>query len=343
MKAAHLLSAGKLEIIDTEMPVCQEGGAVVKVEACAICGTDVESFYQGRRMSQLPTQLGHELSGVVGEVGHGVEGFEKGDRVALNQSVPCGECQDCARGYENLCDRTIRVGGGFAEYIGIPSVAIRKGNLLKIPDSVGFDTATLTEALAAVVNGQELLKIGLGDTVLVIGAGAVGCLHCQLARARGAMKVIQTDVNPERLEASGAISGADLSINASSEDLVQRIKEETDGQGADKVIVACSSGQAQESALRMVSKRGVVSLFGFTSKDTPFIKFDSNSCHYREYFVTGAFAYSRRQFKLALDLIASGVIKPDGLVTQRLPLAQLVKGIELMREGKGLKVVIQPG
>jgi L-iditol 2-dehydrogenase len=342
MRKAVLRGAGCLEIVETEMPSCREGGAVVKVEACAICGTDVESFIHGQRMAQLPPQLGHELSGVVVSLSHGVDLLSVGDRVVFNQSVPCGECADCGRGYENLCDRTIRVGGGFAEYIEIPPFALQRGNLLKMPDALSFRAATLTEALAAVVNGQDLLDITLGDTVLVIGAGAVGCLHGQLAKVRGATKVIQADIKRERLEAARDVSRADVFLDSSSEHWHRRVQEETDGRGADKVIVACSSGRAQEEALQLVSKRGRVSYFGFTSKDTPWIKFDSNSCHYREYFVTGAFAYPRRQFKLALDLVTRGTVKAEGLVTHVYPLDQLARGMETMRQGLGLKIVIDP-
>lgn len=341
MRKAVLRKPGVVEIVQMEMPACPEGGVVVKVEACAICGTDVESFLHGQRMAQLPPQLGHELAGIVDTVGQGVSKFQKGDRVVLNQSVPCGECPDCQKGYENLCDRTTRIGGGFADFIEIPSMAIQKGNLLKMPDHLGFQAATLTEALAAVINGQELMEIKLGDTVLVIGAGAVGCMHCQLAKARGALRVIQADINADRLKMAGEVSGADLLIHSSSEDLASRIREETGGIGAEKVIVACSSGTAQEEALQLVAKRGRVSYFGFTFKDWPWIKFNSNACHYREFFVTGAFAYSRQQFKMALDLIAQRVIKTEKLITHVFPLEEVTEGMETMKQGIGLKVVVR--
>lgn len=209
-----------------------------------------------------------------------------------------------------------------------------------MPDILGFQAATLTEALAAVINGQELLNIKLGDTVLVIGAGAVGCMHCQLARARGALRVMLADINAERLKSAREVSGADLFINSSTEDLVSRAKEETQGLGVEKVIVACSSGAAQEEALQLVAKRGTVSYFGFTFKEWPWIKFDSNACHYREFFVMGAFAYSRQQFKLALDLIARGVVKADHLITHVFPLEKLVQAMEIMKQGAGLKILV---
>ncbi|MGD1973554.1 MAG: zinc-binding dehydrogenase [Desulfobacterales bacterium] len=340
IKKAVLQGPGQVEVVEMDMPKCPEDGVVVKLEACAVCGTDVENFLHGQRMSQLPPDLGHELTGVISEVANGTYHYAVGDRVALNQSVPCGDCVDCENGYENLCDHTTRIGGGFAEYIPIPALAIESGNLLKMPDDLSFRDGTHAEALAAVVNSHELINIKLGDTVLVIGAGAVGCLHCQLAKAAGASRVILSDINAERLNLISEISEADLIINSSTDDLEAKIKDLTSGQGVDKVIVACSSGVAQEQALRMVAKRGTVSMFGFTHKEWPWIKFDSNDCHYREFFVTGAFAYSRKQFKMALDLLARGIVKTEQLNTHVFPLDRVVEALETMKQGIGLKILV---
>jgi L-iditol 2-dehydrogenase len=342
MKKAVMRGPGKLEIVELDMPQCPEGGVIVKVKSCAVCGTDVENYLHGQRMSQLPPDLGHELTGEITEVDSTVKTFAVGDRVALNQSVPCGECTDCENGYENLCDHTTRVGGGFGEYIAIPAAAVQSGNLLKMPDALSFRAGTHAEALAAVVNCAEVMDIKLGDTVLVIGAGAVGILHCQLAKTAGAIKVILSDVNQERLDMALELSRADMTINSAEVDLEESIKELTAGQGIDKIIVACSSGAAQEQAIRVVAKRGYVCMFGFTHKEWPWIKFDSNDCHYREFFVTGAFAYSRKQFKLALDLLASGAIQTDKLNTHLLPLESSVEALEAMNKGEGLKVLVEP-
>lgn len=342
MKKAVLRGPGKLEIVEIDAPQCPEGGVIVKVKSCAVCGTDTENYLHGQRMSQLPPDLGHELTGDITEVDSAVTTFAVGDRVALNQSVPCGKCADCENGYENLCDHTVRIGGGFGEYIAIPAVAVQSGNLLKMPDALGYRAGTHAEALAAVVNCSEIMNIKLGDTVLVIGAGAVGILHCQLAKAAGATKVILSDVNQERLTLALELSRADLAINSAEENLEDRVKDLTSGQGIDKIIVACSSGAAQEQAIKVVAKRGYVCMFGFTHKEWPWIKFDSNDCHYREFFVTGAFAYSRKQFKLALDLLASGAIETDKLNTHILPLEKSVEALEAMHNGEGLKVLVEP-
>lgn len=342
MKKAVLRGPGQVEIVEMDAPQCPEGGVIVKVVSCAVCGTDVENYLHGQRMSQLPPDLGHELTGEVTAVDSTVTHFAVGDRVALNQSVPCGECPDCENGHENLCDHTTRIGGGFGEYVAIPAVAVQSGNLLKMPDSLSYRAGTHAEALAAVINCSEIMDIKLGDTVLVVGAGAVGILHCQLAKTAGAIQVILSDVNQERLDSALELSRADLTINSAEENLEERIKELTSGEGIDKIIVACSSGAAQEEAIKVVAKRGYVCMFGFTHKQWPWIKFDSNDCHYREFFVTGAFAYSRKQFKLALDLLASGAIQTDKLNTHMLPLERSVEALEAMNKGEGLKVLVEP-
>lgn len=342
MKKAVLHGPGQLKIEEMDVPECPSGGVIVKVKSCAVCGTDVENYLHGQRMSQLPPDLGHELTGEITAVDSSLIDFSVGDRVALNQSVPCGECTDCENGYENLCDNTTRVGGGFGEYVAIPAAAVDSGNLLKMPEKLSYRAGTHAEALAAVVNCSEIMDIKLGDTVLVIGAGAVGILHCQLAKTTGALQVILTDVNQDRLDKAQEISGADLAINTAQVKLEEKIHELTSGRGIDKIIVACSSGAAQEEAIRVVAKRGYVCMFGFTHKEWPWIKFDSNDCHYREYFVTGAFAYSRKQFKLALDLLASGAIQTEALNTHLLPLESSVEALEAMSRGEGLKVLVEP-
>ena len=340
MKKAVLLGPGQVEVQSVAIPTAPAGGVVVKVASCAVCGTDVETYLHGQRHSQLPTDLGHELTGTVTEVGTGENIFSVGDRVALNQSIPCGTCEDCEDGYENLCDHTTRIGGGFGEYVAIPELAIVKGNLLKIDDSLSFRDGVHAEALAAVVNCNELLDINLRDTVLVIGAGPVGFLHAQLAKVSGAAKVIITDLNQERLDVAKELSRADVLINGSVENLEKRLKEETNGRGPSKVIVANSNGNAQEQGMRVVAKRGIVSMFGFTHKEWAHIKFDSNDCHYREFFVTGAFAYSRKQFRMALDLLASGAITVEAMNTHIMPIEQVVEAMDNMKAGQGMKTLV---
>jgi len=344
MKAAVLHGVENLVIEDIPMPQCEAGGLVIKVAACAVCGTDVKVYHHGHRLISFPRVTGHEIAGVVEEVGEGVKDFRKGDRVAVAPAVPCGECIYCRRGWQTMCDNLTAIGyrynGGFEEYMAVPPVAVRNGCVNRVPDNISLEEAALAEPLACCINAQELSWVGLGQTVAILGAGPIGCMHVQLARARGATKVILMDISSERLEMSKLVE-ADVYINSSEEDAVQRVMDETGGVGADVVITACSSGKAQEQALRMVAKRGVVDFFGGLPKDNPYIKFDSNLPHYREFYVVGNHGSSPRQNAVAIDLIASGRIKVKDLITHRFAIDQTLEGIKTTEEAKGLKVVIK--
>jgi L-iditol 2-dehydrogenase len=181
----------------------------------------------------------------------------------------------------------------------------------------------------------------LGDTVAVIGAGPIGCMHVEVARARGATRILHAELKASRLEQAHAF-GADAYINSGLEDPVERVRELTGGEGADVVIVACPSKEAQEQALRMAAVRGRISLFGGLPKSDPYIQFDSNLVHYKEITVFGAFTSSPEQNRRALGLIGAGRVDARGLITHRLPLAGLVQGIQIIEQGEGLKVVINP-
>ena len=231
--------------------------------------------------------------------------------------------------------------GGFAEYMVVPPRAVRNDCVTILPENVSFEEASLTEPLASVLNCQEISNVNLGDTVVIVGGGPLGCLHAWVARAHGVAKVIMTELSSERLELS-RISEADVYINTSREDSVKRVLEETGGRGADVVIAACSSGRAQEQALEMVCAHGRINFFGSLPKGKSIINFDSNLVHYKECFVSGTHGSAPRYNKLSLELISKGIIRIRNLITHRLPLVEFLKGITIVEQGKGLKVVIFP-
>lgn len=231
--------------------------------------------------------------------------------------------------------------GGFAEYMAVAPRVIEQGGVIHIPDHVSYDQAAITEPLACVINGQELLNVSLGDTVVVIGAGPIGCMHVQVARSRGATRIIQSELKSSRLEQAKAF-GADYFINATLEDPVARVLEITGGEGADVILIACPSSGAQEQSLQMIGVRGRISFFGGLPHSDPYIKFDSNIVHYKEVTVIGSFTSSPEQNKIALGLIAAGRINTQALVTHKLPLANIMQGVEMIERGEGLKIVLHP-
>jgi L-iditol 2-dehydrogenase len=280
------------------------------------------------------------------EVGAGVTGWTPGDRVQVIAAIPDGTCPDCLAGHEAICPNQTSMGyqypGGFAEYLIVPEAVLAVGGLTRIPDGLGFAEASLAEPLACVLNGQELAGVGTGDTVVVIGSGPIGCLHVRLARARGAARIILIDLNPDRLAAAAALVRPDHTVATDTQDPVAAVLELTGGRGADVVITAAASGTAQEQGLRMLARRGRLSLFGGLPRDASTISVDANLVHYRELTLVGVNGSTPEQNKRALELIASGAVPVSDLITHRLPLDDVLEGIEIVARGDAIKVTIEP-
>jgi len=343
MKAAILQDIGKMEIVDAKMPACDPAGLLIKVGACAVCGTDVKVYHHGHKHIVPPRITGHELAGEIVEVGKTVKGYNVGDRVAVAPAVPCGECRYCLGGMQSMCDNLIAIGyhcdGGFAEFMAVPPVAVRNGCVNRIPDNVSFEEAALAEPLACTINAAELTHTGIGQTVVVIGAGPIGCLHIMLSKSIGATQTIMIDISQERLDMS-KIAQADLYINSREVDPIKAVRDATGGQGANVVITACSVGKAQEQALEMTAKRGYVNFFGGLPKDNPYIKFNSNLLHYGEFYCVGTHGSAPRHNAMALSLLGAGKIKTSALISHRLPITKVLEGIEITEKAKGLRVII---
>ena len=345
MQAAILYAPNDLRIEERLMPEISPGEMRLQVAACAICGSDVRTFRFGAGNITEPVTMGHETAGVIVDVGAGVVGFSTGQRVTVAPAIPCGECPYCRRDIQAMCDNLRSIGyqfhGGFAEYMVVPSSAIQAGCVNAIPDNLSFEEATLAEPLACVINGQELLGVGAGDTVVILGAGPIGCLHANLAKIRGARKVILADIQPRRLELAKGF-GADVLIDNKKEGLRDRVLQETEGAGASVVIVAAPSAAAQEESLTLAAKHGRVSFFGGLPKSNPFISFNSNLVHYKELFVMGAYGSAPRHNVAALELLAAGKIHAENLIGLLVPLARIKEGMEAMAEGRVLKTIVRP-
>lgn len=345
MKVARLYAPEDLRIEDTPEPEARPGEVVIRVRSCSTCGTDAKIFHHGHHHISLPRVLGHEVAGEIVEVGNGAEGFRVGDRVQVIAAIPCGECFYCRRGQETVCENLESIGyqydGGFAEFMRVPRKVLDRDGLNRVPDHVPFEAASLTEPLACVLNGQEIAQVGTGDVVAVLGAGPIGCLHVRLARARGASSIILADVNERRLELS-ARAQPDIVIDSAKEDAVDAVRKATDGRGADVVITATGAGAAQEQALEMAAARGRISLFGGLPRDNSVIRFDSNLVHYRELIVVGAYGSAPRHNREALELISTGAVEVEDLITHRVPLDRVRDAIDIVTSGEGLKVVVEP-
>lgn len=346
MKVARFYAPGDVRLEQALEPDVAPGEVKLRVRACSLCGTDVKISRSGHPNMTPPQVMGHEIAGEIVEVGADAGGWAIGDRVQVIAAIPDGTCEDCLAGHQAICPHQLSMGyqfpGGFADYMIVPREVLAVDGLTRIPDGLSFAEASLAEPLACVLNGQELARVGTGDTVVVIGSGPIGCLHVRLARARSAARVILVDLNAERLAAAAALVRPDHTIATDAQDPVAAVLELTGGRGADVVITAAASGRAQEQGLLMLARRGRLSLFGGLPKDAATITVDANLVHYRELTLVGVNGSTPDHNKRALELIASGEVPVADLITHRLPLDKVLEGIEIVARGEAIKVTIEP-
>lgn len=345
MKALVLTGKSQVEYREVLTPTCPDDGFLIRVDSVGLCGSDVRTYFYGHQHVKYPCILGHENVGTIMEAGKNVEEYKVGDRIIVNPVLPCGKCWYCQKGLQHICSDRLTYGhhiqGGFAEYMVIPGIGIEKGQILKIPNNVSSDKIVIVELLSSIVNAQEYADVTLGETVVVFGTGPIGCLHSEVARLRGAKKIIMIDINDGRLELAKKFSGTDF-INSSVSNPVETVLKLTKGFGADVAIVAAPSVEAQSQALKLLRKRGRLVIFGGVSKDNPYTKLDSNFIHYNEIAILGTFAYGPNNFKKAFDLVVNNMINTDGFITHILPLEEMEQGVEKIKSGEALKVVLKP-
>jgi L-iditol 2-dehydrogenase len=346
MKVARFHAPGDIRLEDAPEPTAGAGEVKIRVRACSTCGTDVKISKFGHFRIVPPRVMGHEIAGEIVEVGSGVTGWALGDRVQVIAAIPCGTCPDCLAGHMTVCPNQVSMGydfdGGFAEFMIVPPAVLAVDGLNRIPEGVSFAEASVAEPFACAINAQELVKVGPGDVVVVVGSGPIGCLHVRLARARGAVRVFLVELSRERLNLAAEIVKPDAAICSNETDAVEAVLALTDGRGADVIITAAASGAAQEDALRMVAPGGRISFFGGLPKDKPVIALDSNIVHYKELMIMGANGSSPDHNKHALAMIADGSVPVADLITHRLPLDQVLEGIGVVSRGEGIKVTIEP-
>ena len=345
MKALIYRGPKDIRLETVPVPSCGEGELRVKVDACAVCGTDLKSYLHGNPKIAPPRIIGHEFTGVVDAVGPKASGFAIGDRIVMATSVSCGSCAYCRRGWTNLCVDMAAMGfkyeGGMAEYVVVPERALRNGHAVKVPTTVKPEHAALAEPLSCCVNAAENCGLQKGDTVAVIGAGPMGIMNACIAREFGAAKIILAEINEARLKQAEGF-GFDRLVNPAAEDLAKVVKEMTGGLGADVAIVAAPAAKPQEQAIGLVRKRGVVCLFASLPAGGSLLSIDSRPLHYNELRVVGTSDSTPTQVQRAVALIAGGSVPMDKLATHVLPLAEFDRAFALMQSGESLRVVLKP-
>jgi L-iditol 2-dehydrogenase len=343
MQAAMYYGIGDVRYEETDIPEIGPGELLIKVGTALTCGTDVKTYKRGHPLliKHTPALFGHEYAGTIEAVGEGVKTFSEGMRVVATNSAPCGTCFYCKRDMPNLCAqlKDSLVNGAFAEYIRVPAPVVR-WNTHEIPDSLSYRDAALTEPLACVVHGIEEANITLGDTAVIIGAGPIGQMMIMLAKKSGASTVIASDLAPLRRDIATK-AGADITIDPTKEDPVERVKEETEGRGADIVIEAVGLPQLWEQAVDMTRDAGTTILFGGAASGTTF-EVDTVRFHYGQLTLKGVFHLKPRHVEQALQLIIAGDVDPDLIISHEMPLSQINRALEMMSKGETMKVAILP-
>jgi len=345
MKAAVFENLGKIVVKEVPTPEIDDDSALVRVRACAICGSDVRTYHSGNSRVKPPQILGHEISGEIVEVGKNVTKVKVGDRVAIGSNVPCGECFFCESGMGNVCQENYAIGyqfaGGFAEYMLLNRMTLLYGPVQKIPDNGDFSEYALAEPLGCILNALKRTRIEMGDTVVIIGGGPVGCMMIPVIKARGASKIICIERNPARQKVA-LDSGADMVINHAKVDIVQEIMKMTHGFGAQVVITATPVPEMQQKALMMARNHGRVNFFGGLPPHSSNVVLNSNLIHYKELIVTGAFGCQPRHHKKAVELIQAGLIDVAPFITEHFSLDEIQHGFNKATERNCMRVIIHP-
>jgi L-iditol 2-dehydrogenase len=352
VRAAVMTGVGAVAVEERPEPGLDSNGdgAVLRVESCGICGTDARTFFNGDPRAEPPWVLGHEAVGTLAEVGGGARlpaGVERGDRVFLGSILTCGECRPCLEGRQNLCVQHGLYGyspfpGAYAEYAPVPAIALK--NLYPLPPELPSDLATTADPFACALNGIEIADIRIGDTLVILGAGPIGCVQALMGRSAGAGRILLGDVSEGRRALAAEVVGdvVDEIFDPGADNGAAFVEEATGGAGAERVIVAAPAQPAQQAALRMAGPGGRVVYFAGLPKHSPTVDFDANEMHYKELAVLGAYGATPRQYRITLRWLERHAARAERIVTHVLPLDRIGEGFAAIKSGAGLKVVIRP-
>ena len=344
MTAAVLYGKEDVKIERVPIPRVGDGEVLVKVQVALTCGTDLKVYQRGylARMYVPPALFGHELAGLVEEVGGGVRGFKKGMRVVALNSAPCGMCFYCSKHQENLCEDLLFNNGAYAEYIRIPK-RIVESNMLAVPPDVSYEEAAMVEPLACVLRGLHETGVEIGDTVVVIGGGPIGLMFGQVAKAIGCI-VVAVVKRASQVTAAKRMGAHDVVQITNVKDPIEAVRAVTpDKRGGDVVIEAVGRPEAWEWSTEMVRKGGTVNFFGGCATGTK-VQLDTNRLHYSEITLRATFHHTPDTVRRAFGLIAEKKIRSTDYITGEAPLSRLQQVLRHMLNRNGdIKTAIIPG
>jgi L-iditol 2-dehydrogenase len=340
MKAVFVKGHSAVSVDDVKAPeMAGDGDVLVKMRACGLCGSDLEKVYGEYGMSS--GRLGHEPAGEVVAAGKSVKGFAAGDRVFIHHHVACYSCHYCLRGDHTMCPayQASNISPcGLAERFLVPEWNVSRGGLIKLPDSVSFDEASLVEPLACCIRAWNKCNFHKGDDIAVLGAGPAGLMHVLLAQAFGAGRVFVLDINDFRLKFARKY-GVDA-FNSTEQDLAAKIKSETGGRGVDICVVATGSTKALLQSFDLTRKGGKIMLFGVPPKGSQ-MSYDMSKLYSSEHSLVPSYAASEIETNQALRLIAEKRVDMASLITHRFDIKNAAEAVKCAHEAKdAMKVIV---
>jgi L-iditol 2-dehydrogenase len=342
MRAAFLLSPGRMELREVPVPRPGPGEVLLRVEAALTCGTDLKTFQRGHARLPVPAPFGHELAGVVAAVGAGVTAFAPGDATANVPTAPCGACARCAAGRENLCADAVgrMVLGAYAEYVLLPAHIV-SAHLFHRPEGLAARAAAALEPLACVVHGAARIDWARVRHCVMVGDGAIALLFARVALLRGAGSVLVLGHHDARLAVARAYGATAAAVGADGDSARAFVSAATGGHGADLVVECVGTPRTWRLASELAGAGGVALLFGGCAAGDEAC-FDAARVHYDEVDLVGAFHYTPRAVREALALLASGAVDAGALVTHTVPLHHLADALELVMSRTAIKVAVVP-
>lgn len=331
MRAVRLHRVGEpLSVDEVPRPTLKPGEVLVDIKASGVCHSDLNYRDGIGTVGHLPIILGHEIAGVVAEVGDGVEDFEVGDRVVVHYVISCGRCRYCAMGKENLCEHYAMIGkdvdGGFAEYIAVPA-----RNLVRLPEDLPYEQgAILGCAVSTPLHALRRADLKAGETIVIYGVGGLGVHAVQLAsRVFGAGLVVAVDVAEYKLELARRL-GADVVINPLHEEPAERVREETEGRMADVVLDLVGHRETIMKGIECVGKGGRMTLVGIGPEDITLSPY--KTIIGREMTIIGVNDHLKSELYQLVDLVASGRLDLSTSITHKLPLEEANRALEMLEK-----------
>lgn len=341
MKASVCYKQNDLRTEDLPIPDISDNEVLIKMLACGLCGTDIQKI-RGDSVNK-PAVLGHEVVGEIVKKGQNVDRFELGDRVITAIHVPCFTCHYCNKGHYTICEqfRTNNIDpGGFAQFIRIPELHL-KHLTHKVSDSVTDEEATLIEPIACCLHGLKQADIRPNDSVLIMGAGTIGILHAQLAKIKGANKVIISDMSEFKLQTALKV-GCDYAINIAEKNIFEEVNKITHGQSVDVIVIAAGVSSLVSDAINLVRRAGKIIVFSGFDKNK-MVNIDASRFFKDEISIIGTYSVTPYEFPEALDLLEKKKLNTQEMITHVFPLDKLSEAIDLSTNPKQsvLKVVIK--